>query len=81
MRRNGWSASGVATVAIGWSTKSARSPPNMRRAERFIHSMPRGADGDDAHQHRVEDRARALGLQRHRLLGAVARVDVRHTRR
>ena len=33
---------GVATVLIGWSMKSARSPPNMRRAERFIHSMPFG---------------------------------------
>ncbi len=40
--------------------KSTSSPPNMRRAERFIHSMPRLPDGDDADQHRVEDRARAL---------------------
>ena len=40
MRRSGWSASGVATVLIGSPTKSASSPANMRRAERFIHSMP-----------------------------------------
>ena len=31
---------GVATIEIGSPTKSASSPPNMRRAERFIHSMP-----------------------------------------
>ena len=40
VRRSGCSGSGVATVLIGSPTKSARSPPNMRRAERFIHSMP-----------------------------------------
>jgi hypothetical protein len=40
VRRNGWSGSGVATTLIGCPTKSARSPLNMRRAERFIHSMP-----------------------------------------
>ena len=30
----------IVTVAMGSPTKSASSPPNMRRAERFIHSMP-----------------------------------------
>ena len=71
MRRNGCSASAVAAADIGWPAKSTSSPPNMRRAERFIHSMPSAADGDDADQHRVEDRARALGhelaLERERL--------------
>ena len=42
MLRNGWSASAVATVSIGASRNSASSPPNMRCAERFIHSMPAG---------------------------------------
>jgi hypothetical protein len=40
VRRSGWSGSGVATVLMGSPTKSASSPANMRRAERFIHSMP-----------------------------------------
>ncbi len=40
LRRSGCSGSGVATAAIGAPTKSASSPPNIRRAERFIHSMP-----------------------------------------
>jgi hypothetical protein len=49
----------------------------MRRAERFIHSMPPLGHGDDAHQHRIEDGACALGLQRHLALArAAAFVDV-----
>ena len=34
------------------------------------------SDGDDAHQHRVEDCARSVGLQRDRLLGAMPSIDV-----
>ena len=46
-------------------------------ARRAVHPLDAARpDVDDADQHRVEDRARALGLQRHRALGAMARVDV-----
>ena len=40
VRRSGCSSSGVATVLMGSPMKSASSPANMRRAERFIQSMP-----------------------------------------
>ena len=46
-------------------------------ARRAVHPLdaPR-TDGDDTDQHRVEDRPRAIGLQRDRVLGAVPRIDV-----
>jgi serine protease Do len=46
-------------------------------ARRAVHPLDAGvADGDDAHQHRVEDGARAVGLQHQRLARALAVVDV-----
>ena len=74
VRRNGWSGSAVATVDIGSPTKSARVAAE-HAPRRAVHPLDAlRPDGDDADQHRIE--ARALGLQRHRALGAMARVDV-----
>jgi len=37
-----WALSPGASTPIGWPRTSSSSQPNMRRAERFIHSMPPG---------------------------------------